>query len=381
MRSRAGTAPAVARTARGPASFTFSCTRCGESVPASPEVWRCSCGGPLVPDLPPFDASRLDQDDRSVWRYRVLLPIAPRTPEVSLGEGGTPLVGAPFDGLDISWKLEYLQPTGSYKDRGATVVATALSAAGVRAAVEDSSGNAGASLAAYLGRAGIGLRLFVPRGTPRRKLRQSAAYGAEVDDSAPDRTAATVAAQAAAGRGVVYAGHVYSPYFLAGLTTLAYEVWEDMGREAPDHVVVPVGHGLLLLGVYRGFRNLVESGACRKMPRFHGVQVRACAPVAEAFERGASVPDPVACATTVARGIRISDPPRGAEVLAAVRGTGGRLTSVGEADVRRAQAELARLGWSVEPTAAVAPAGLNALAAEIGRGETVVVPLTGTGAR
>jgi threonine synthase len=230
-----------------------------------------------------------------------------------------------------------------------------------------------------MARANIALNLYVPSGTPVAKLRQALSHGAHVDDSARDRLRAQALAQEAAAGAAVYASHVYSPYFLAGQMTLAWEIWEDLGFKVPDDIVVPVGHGVLLLGLQRGFEMLKASRLTRKMPRFFGVQARACAPIYEAFSRGSPEPGRVPARKTEAVGVRISDPPRGKEVLDAVRGSGGAMMNVSEAEIRRGQALAANLGWFVEPSAAVALAGLVKLDRLVDTSECIVLPLTGSG--
>jgi len=329
--------------------------------------------------MPVFDPAAIEPRDRSVWRYRALLPLPAGARAVTLGEGGTPLVAAGVAGISVWLKLDYLQPSGSYKDRGSAVLATTLSHAGASAAVEDSSGNAGASLAAYLAGLNIPLALFVPAGTSPAKLRQALVHGAQVDASATSREDAAHKAQAAMSPTVPYASHVYSPYFLAGLMTLAWEIWEDLDRTAPDVLVVPVGHGGLILGLIEGFGLLMAAGLIAKLPRLYGVQARACAPVYEAFIRGASRVAPVPARETVAGGLRVQAPPRGSQVIAAVRATGGSMLNVSEDEIDRAQSLVANLGWHIEPSAAAAVGGLMKLDKIIEPGETVVVPMTGSG--
>ncbi len=355
------------------------CDRCNARMAASVEVWQCECGGPLSPVLPRFRKTAVDRGEQSVWRYGAMLPPDAAASPVTLGEGGTPLLPISIVGMPVYVKLEFVQPTGSHKDRGSAVLAAALGAAGVRHAVEDSSGNAGASLAAYLARLNIGLQLFVPQATPAGKLRQAAAFGAEIDNTAASRTRANRLATAAASGSAVYASHVYSPYSMAGQMTIAWEIWEGLGYALPDNVVLPVGHGVLLLAVYRAFRMLMQARLVKHLPRIFGVQARACAPLYEAFRRGLEEPNVAAPRQTAATGVRITQPPRGREVLAAVRDTGGSMMNVSETEIRRGQALMANLGWFVEPTAAVAVAGLVKLDKVIDHSETVVLPLTGTG--
>lgn len=350
----------------------------GEESPARVNRWR-SEGEPFLPRLPAFDASAIVKEDRSVWRYERLLGLADKAGALRLGEGGTPLVETSLVGMPVYMKLEYLQPTGSYKDRGAAVLAASIAGAGSKSAVEDSSGNAGASLAAYLTAVGIPLKLFVPRWAASSiKVRQARIYGAEVDAEASTRAEAAERAQDAVSKSTIYASHVYSPYFLAGQMTLAWEIWEQLGR-VPDVIVAPVGHGLLLLGLYHGFKALVDTGEAESVPRLYGVQARACAPIFEAYQRNAETVFPVAPGETEARGARVEDPPRGGQVLAAVRETGGAMLTVDEDEIRRGLALAANLGWFVEPTSALVVAGVVKLDKLIDGDETLVLPLTGTG--
>lgn len=356
----------------------FSCPLCGWQTAPSPELWTCpTCQVPLR-----WRGERnFRLEGHGVWRYRALLPGGE---PVTLGEGSTPLVWAlnPW-GIELGWKLEFLNPTGSFKDRGATVLVTALRALGAKILVDDSSGNAGAALAAFCARAGLWARLFVPAYASGGKLRQIAAYGAELVPVPGPRTAATEAAKRACQENpdLVYASHNASPYFLAGLTTLAFEIAEDLGWRAPDHVVVPVGGGGLFLGLVYGFELLLALGLVEKMPRIHVAQAAACAPIVQALAQGLSEPAPIAPSQTVAEGVRIAAPERGREILAAARRIGATAVTVSEEEIIGAQRELSRAGFYVEPTAAVAPAALPKLVEKgvIQPGEMVVIPLTGFG--
>ncbi len=361
------------------AGASMICDRCKARYPLAPNRWLCDCGGPLSPVLDRFRKTAIVKSDRSIWRYRDVLPKDAAADPVTLGEGGTPMELVSIVGMPVNVKLEFVQPTGCHKDRGSSVLASALKAAEAKSAVEDSSGNAGASLAAYLARANISLQLFVPAGTPKTKMRQAAAHGARMDDSARGRSRAERLAQEAAQGASVYASHVYSPYFLAGQMTLAWEIWEDLGYDVPRNIVVPVGHGMLLLGLHRGFKMLKRARLAKRVPRFFGVQSRACAPLYEAYMRGGKDPSQVAARRTSAVGVRIARPPRGREVLAAVNESGGAMLNVSDAEIRRGQALAANLGWYVEPSSAVALAGLVKLDKQVDSSESMVLPLTGSG--
>ncbi len=250
---------------------------------------------------------------------------------------------------------------------------------GVKRVVEDSSGNAGASLAAYAARAGIEAEVYVPAYTSPNKLAQIAVYGARLVKVEGPRERAAQAAQKAAAQGAYYASHYYNPFTLEGLKTIAYEIWEQLDWRAPDNLVLPVGQGTLLLGAHHGFKHLLAADLIEKPPRLFAVQAEPCAPLYEAYQRGLDDAFPVEKNETVAGGISIAQPVRGRQILAAVRQTGGAVLAVDDEETLRSRDELARRGLYVEPTSAVAIAALLRLRGLIGPEETTVVPLTGSG--
>ncbi|MCR4391637.1 MAG: threonine synthase [Candidatus Acetothermia bacterium] len=363
------------------------CPRCGFTVQPTPVPAPCPrCRVPLTyrRDLP-RDLKRGDLVGRGVWRYA---PFLPPVEPVTLGEGGTPLVPSlrigPNLGITLWFKLEGGNPSGSFKDRGAAVLVAVLRSFGIRAVADDSSGNAGSALAAYAARAGLQAQLFVPAYASEKKLAQIRAYGAGLAlvPGPRERAADAVRAACAADPGLAYASHNESPYFLEGLATLAYELFEGLDGEVPDHVVAPVGGGGLFLGLGYGFARLRALGWLARAPRVHAAQAEACAPIARAAAQGLEEPAPAGSKDTVAEGIRIPRPPRGREVLGLLRALGGAAVTVPEEEILATRAELAeREGIYVEPTSAVAVAALRALVARgaIRPGEEVVVPLTGSG--
>ena len=319
-----------------------------------------------------FEANAVDTTARGIWRYRHTFPLPTGADPVTLGEGGTPLVPAAVEGRGVHFKLEYLNPTGSFKDRGMAVMLTALKAAGVEEAIEDSSGNAGAAFAGYAARTGIRAKVFIPASAAGPKRAQIAAYGAEVVAVDGPRSKAAEAAHAAAAGGAFYASHVYNPIGLAGNATAAYEIWEQLGH-APESVVLPVGHGTLLIGLHRGFIALKAAGLIERLPRLIGVQAMACAPIwaVQAYGR-----DGLAWVTegeTVAEGIRVFQPVRGDTVLAAIRESGGAMLAVDDPPILAGRAALARQGFYVETTSAVVWEALRQVP-----GEAVAI-LTGNG--
>ncbi|MGD8398479.1 MAG: pyridoxal-phosphate dependent enzyme [Anaerolineae bacterium] len=356
------------------------CETCGKTYPPVTREWRCACGGFLdFRRRPAFDPARIDPAATGLWRYRHLLPLDPAWTPISLGEVQTPLVPVEWAGRTCLFKVESLLPTGSFKDRGAAVLVTALHGLGVDAVVEDSSGNAGASLAAYAARAGLASEICVPYTAAGPKLAQMAAHGAEIIEIKGKREYAALAAWAAAAHGSYYASHVYSPYFLAGTETLAYEVWEQLDRRAPRAIFVPVGNGTLLLGAYRGFLRLREAGLIARLPRLVAVQAAVCAPLHHAFHRGLDAPEPVPCEPSRAAGVSIAQPARGAQILAAVRDSGGTVRTVEEDQIGETHDALSRAGFYIEETAAAAPAALAETPVAGERDGDVVVVLTGHG--
>ncbi len=285
-------------------------------------------------------------------RYRQALPLGDDIPLASLGEGNTPLIALGLKGRSIYLKLEYLNPTGSYKDRGTVVLASALASAGVRQVVEDSSGNAGASLAGYAARVGISARIYVPAAASGPKRQQIAAYGAQVVAVPGPRSAAAEAVLEAVGQGAVYASHAYQPHALGGYATIAYELVDQLGQ-TPGAVIVPLGHGSLLLGVWLGFEALLREKRIPHRPRMVGVQAAACAPVWSVLHGGAAALTLVSEGETVAEGIRVRNPLRGDEVLRAIEDSKGTILAVEDARILAAREVLVAAGIDIEPTSAV----------------------------
>ncbi|MFD4832301.1 pyridoxal-phosphate dependent enzyme [Streptomyces uncialis] len=351
--------------------------RSGRTYPLDALRWRGDDGGPLtVSPLPGLAPGDIDGSVRSLWRYRAALPLPGGHPPVSLGEGMTPLVEGEWAGARVRFKLEWFNPTGSFKDRGSSVMVSALAARGVREVVEDSSGNGGSSVAAYCAAAGIGATVLVPEGTSPAKVLQTRAYGARITPVPGGREATAAEALRRAGE-VMYAGHNWHPYFLQGTKTLAYELWEDLGFRAPDAVVTVAGAGSTVLGCDLGFSELLAAGRIARLPRLLVAQPAACAPLHAAF-RSEPVPE---FGPTIAEGTAIRAPVRLPEVVAAVRRSGGDMAAIPEQDIASAVRALASRGLYVEPTSATAAAAIDVFRARgaIRDGETTVVVLTGSG--
>ena len=356
----------------------LQCSDCGFRWSFDPARYCCDCGGVLkVSVTPAFDPACTESEDHTLWRYKAMLPLLAGASPVTLGEGWTPMVAAEWDGKAVYFKAEHLNPTGSFKDRGAALLVTALKAAGVQEVVEDSSGNAGAALAAYTARAGLDATIYVPAHTSSVKRAQIATYGAKVVPVPGPRIEAARAVRRAAEEGAIYASHVYSPFYPQGVKTIAFELWEQLGGRVLESVVVPVGHGSLLLGLYQGLSELLSAGVVARMPRIFGVQAEACGPIARAWDREATDVEPIEGRETVAEGVCIAAPPQGGAVLAAVRETNGAVLALRDEEILTAQRKLAHQGIYVEPTSALAAAALDHVCDLLG--DMPVVVLTGSG--
>jgi threonine synthase len=370
-------------------SMEFVCTECRTTQVARPEVWRCtSCGGIFdLKERRPFRAEALDTGNPSLWRYRAMLGIPQEAHPVTLGEGMTPLLPVRFGGRPVHFKVESLAPTASFKDRGTSVLVTTLRAWGVSRAADDSSGNAGASFAAYAAHAGLAAEVFTPAHASAAKLAQIEVFGATLNRIEGVREKATEALEEAARRGLVYASHAWSPFTLEGTKTIAYELWEQLsGRVAgpamgaaedgvPDYFICPVGQGSMLLGVYRGFKDLQAAGLIRRLPKIIAVQSVGCPPIVEALHQGLDRAVAIEKRPSVAEGIMLARPLRDREILRAIRESGGCALAVTDEETMAARKALARTGLFVEPTSAVVAAALQKLDL---RG-VLVAGLTGSG--
>lgn len=360
----------------------YVCTECGCRHEAGLERWRCDCGAPLdlLFEAPPLDARRVSSRRPTLERYREALPLPDGVEPVNLGAGVAPVVEDVLGGGPVHLALEYVSPTGSFKDRGAAVLVAAAAAFGAREVLDDTSGNAGIALAAHAARLGLRARIFAPEDAAPAKLRIASSLGAEVVQVEGGRSAAAATATAAAARGAFYASHAWNPYFVHGTKTFAYSLAEALGWAAPGAVVLPAGNGSLALGAHLGFREMARHGSIGRFPALVAVQAARCAPLCRAFEQGRLAPSPVGDAPTIADGVRVAAPPRGAQLLAAVRESGGRVVSVAEEDIETAVRILWRKGYAVEPTGALAAAFVHregrSLRARYG---SLVVALTGSG--
>jgi threonine synthase len=354
--------------------------RTGATFPIETPIW-CGPGHTplLLTDLPGIGRDDIDRSNRSLWRYHAAMPMHVAAP-ISMGEGCTPLIERRIKGAAALLKCEWFMPTGSFKDRGASVMLSMLRQQGITAVLEDSSGNGGAAVSAYAAAGGMGAVIMAPESTSPAKTVAMRAAGAKVELIPGNRQATSDAAVAASDR-IFYASHNWQPFFLHGTKTLAYELWEDLGFRAPDNIIIPCGAGSNVLGCDIGFRELQRAGEITALPRLFAAQPANCGPIAATFLAGGTRMVETEILPTIAEGTAIAQPLRLAEVLAALRGSAGGAVLLEEAEIARATLELAGMGVYVEPTCAQAVAAFGHLldSGTITPAQTTVIVLTGTG--
>jgi threonine synthase len=357
----------------------IKCSTCGQSS-TSLLNYKCnSCGQPLHFQLyQKFETSKIRRRDYSVWRYAEFFPYVEKAEIITIGEGRTPLVRLSDN---VQFKLESLNPTGSFKDRGSTVLISALYKLVKKAGgyiSEDSSGNAGASIAAYAARAGLKAKIYVPENVSGPKFNQIQFYGAEVVKVAGSRSKVADEAQKS-GKGKSYVGHILHPVFRDGIRSLAYEIAEQCEWRVPSHIYLPVSAGTLLLGVISGFKHLAESSIIETIPKIVACQTQQVSPLYHRFKNLPYViPERI---TSVADALVSVDPPLLNIMVKSLKEVDGDAVMVEEEEILEAFTELAKKGFFVEPSSAVAYAVYKKQLAnkEISRDDEVIVVLTGTG--
>jgi threonine synthase len=379
------------------------CLECGQQLPADATQRSCpSCGSAWLDARYDLEAVRqrwaggaLNGRDSTLWRYRELLPVDGPNPEITMGEGGTALprlysYERQFGHQPLYVKDERKNPTNSFKDRQAAVSVTWMRAVGITECVLASTGNAAVAYAAYCARAGIRLWLFLTNAAPAEKLREVALYGAEVVRvNGTYDEAKQMAAHFAKQRGIYMDTGAKAIPSKESMKTLAYEIAEGLGLAqtgqsgrfaAPDWYIQAVSGGIGPLGVMKGFGELYAMGFIDRLPRLGIVQAAGCAPMVAAFTDGQSTAAPVTPKTLI-HVLATGDPgPAYGLLRHNVLEYGGAFRAVEDGDAFRAMRQLAsKAGISVEPAAAVAFAGMEAMLADgtISAGQTVVVNASG----
>lgn len=359
--------------------MNYICAKCGHKEDTATRLAKCACGGLWQLDYkaPAFDPVLIDKSCWNIFRYRAFMPLADDCwQDISLGEGMTPVM--PFD-KDLMLKMDYFMPTLSFKDRGAAVLIAHCKAIGVDSVVQDSSGNAGNSVAAYCAKAGIGCEIFVPEGTSPKKIDMIKAHGAAVNIVPGSRDHCADVCRAKVDKeGKYYANHVYNPFFYEGTKTYIYEIYEQLGR-LPQNIFVPLGNGTLFIGVIKALEEFLSAGIIDTMPNVVAIQSEHCAPIAAAAEQGLFAPLKVEVRPTLAEGIAIGMPMRGEEILAYISKYRLKVILAPEDKILEARAILAQKGVYCEHTTAANYAAYLEYCRVYGRTPDSIIPMCGAG--
>lgn len=331
--------------------------------------------------------------DQGIWSYRNALPTVPPEHRVTLGEGRTPLIRSAAIGEAIGlpnlyFKLESLNPTGSYKDRISAMAVSLAKANGKSACIGTTSGNAGASFAAYAARSGLTYHVYVQENIVPAKLEQILVHRAQVrkvrglgfDPVIGAKVFDTVQRKASENRWEpAITAFAYAPLAMEAVKTISWEIRDDLG--VPDAVFVPVGGGGLLAGIYGGFRDLLAAGKEERTPRMAACQSVGCSNVVSGFEDGSGRPAP-GHSTSQISGIQVPNPPDAELVFRALAESAGFGIALEDETTWRWQEELAaKEGIFAEPAGAIALAGAAQAAKEgrLRREDTVVCIVSGAG--
>ncbi len=349
--------------------YHLECIECHRRYTENEVIYTCACGGLLdvVYDYTDIRITKKDlKGHLSVWKYRALLPVS-REP-VSLKEGGTPLYRVDRLAKDVGMKEVYVKhegmnPTGSFKDRGMTVGVTKALELNMRTVACASTGNTSASLAVYGARAGVPAVVLLPSGkVALGKLAQALMHGAKVLSIRGNFDDALKLVRDLCDREGFYLLNSVNPYRLEGQKTIAFEIADQLGWQAPDRLILPVGNAGNISAIYKGFRELRKLGFIDNVPKMTGIQAEGASPIATAIKNNESAITPETRPETVATAIRIGNPVNAVKALNAIRESGGTAETVSDEEIIRAPHELAGMeGIGVEPASASSIAGLRKL--------------------
>lgn len=309
-----------------------------------------------------------------MWKFREAIPIEHDKNILSFNESTTPLVNFKLPEGTIQLKLDYLFPSGSYKDRGASVMLSKIKEWGVKKIVQDSSGNAGCAVACYAALGDISCEIFVPASTSPSKLAQIKMYGAQlnlVEGSRED----TAKAAFEAAQMQHYASHCYNPFFYHGTKTFLYEVWEQNNFDLPEVLVLPAGNGTLILGIDIAINELKKSGLCTIIPKIIAVQAENCSPL---YNTVNNIPIPK-WKETLAEGIAIAEPVRANEIIRAVKNSNGMFLTVSETEIKNSFDLTCKQGIYPELTSAACIAGARKYLANHSKVKSICTLITGNG--
>ena len=374
----------------------LECTICGNEFPYDGLATVSDCCGKVL--FVRYELARLRREvDREVfdgrpanmWRYNELLPVSDPGSVITLGEGGTPLLDATALAREVGIrrllvKEEGLNPTGTFKARGISAAVSKAVEVGATGFTMPSAGNAAGAAAAYGARAGTPVKVFMPQDAPDANKKESIVAGSElnlVDGLISD--AGRISVGIAAEQGLFDLSTLKEPCRAEGKKTMGLEIAHQLGWRMPDAIVYPTGGGTGIIGMYKGFQELLDLGWVEgKPPRFYAVQAEGCQPIVKAFNDGTDTAEPWQNATTKADGLRVPGPFADYLILQAIRETGGGALAVSDEEMVEAMYRLAAMeGIIACPEGAATLVGLERLLADgsIGADEEVVLLNTGSG--
>ena len=360
--------------------YKFVCLNCKKSIKPNPNISTCPqprCEGA-------FDIVYTNRNANSL--QEVMIPLLNISNLTNLGQGNTPIVRlntlSNHLGIkNIYAKLEYMNPTGSFKDRGSAMMISALNEFGINEIVEDSSGNAGASISAYSAYSKMKSHIFVPEDAPKNKVSQIQLYGSIVHKIPGSRDNSAIAAiKYSKENSIPYSSHNLSPYFIEGTKFFGHEVINHFNDKQPDHILFPVGNGSLLIGSYKAYEERKKINPDIKIPKHHAIQTESIPPIIEIFSDNNWSPEQAK--PTLANGIAILNPPRKYQSADVIKKTNGQGIKVSDESILDWQKKLAKKdGIFAEITSAAIFSGLEKLIKQkiILPGDDVLLPITGFG--
>ncbi len=371
------------------------CPKCSETYEKNRPVNLCKCGGPLLASYNLKSAGEFKKEDlkgrpENMWRYREMLPVEDPKNIVSLGEGYTPIfslkrLGEKLGLENLCCKDEGLNPTGSFKARGAAAGISRIRELGIKEIAMPTAGNAGGAWASFGARAGIKAHIAMPADAPEITKTECAVAGASVylvNGNIAD--AGKIIGEGAKKYGWFEVSTLKEPYRIEGKKTMGYEILEQMNWDPPDYIFYPTGGGVGIIGIWKAIKEMEELGWIdgKKKPKMVSVQAEGCAPIVRAYERGESFATEWTEPETIAAGIRVPKALGDFLVLEAIRDSGGTAIAVSDGEIKKAMEETARLeGMFICPEGAANVVALEKLVERgwINTQEKVLLLNTGAG--
>lgn len=351
----------------------FFCSKCEKKYRRFRYI--CDCGGVLLVHYKKYKW-RLDKKANGIWKYRFLLPRTRK--RITLDEGNTSLIKSTMHKKykKLYFKFEGENPTGSFKDRGSSLVISHAKSKLYKTVGVASTGNMGASISAYAAHAGLKARVFVPDDTPAVKISQMIAHGADlvrVHGTFGDCVKRLW--EDVEKKKIYLAMSGPNPYYLEGEKTISFEIFEEI--KIPDKVIVPMGSGGVLTAIYKGFWELKQARKIKKLPQMIGIQGKDCSPIVDAWKKGTEKVKPVKKAKGIASAILVKTPFNGRTAIRAINQSGGSGEVVTDTQIKKAIKELGKEGIFAEPAAAAPLAALQKIKTK--KNEKIVLMITGHG--